>query len=428
MKEEFLYYLWRFQYFNKEALKTCQGEKLTILHPGTLNSDAGPDFINSHLIINDITWHGHVEIHVNASAWQLHHHQADPAYNNVVLHVVWDNDSIVKRNDGTTLPTLVLKNRVAIKLITQYKSLLNNTTTIPCAHQLADVSSIVKLSTLDSTLFQRLTHKNNLVYQLLKRNKNDWEETAYQLLAYNFGFKINSSTLLDLSLCLPLKLIRQNRDSLTQLEALFFGQAGLLNQQPTEPDEYWVALSKAYHYLTHKYRLSMDKVNKAQWKFFRLRPANFPTIRISQFVQLLHHHPSIFHLLLNSPCKVLYTKLAVKQSAYWQRHYHFAQPSKKSIAGLGKTSIENILINTTVPLLIAYGKFKDEQVYVDKAVSILQSLPAEHNKITRYWASLGMQVNSAFDSQALIELFNNFCSKKQCLSCNIGVAFMKGKK
>ena len=191
------------------------------------------------------------------------------------------------------------------------------------------------------------------------------------------------------------------------------------------PDNYLALLKKEYTYLTHKYKLKTDTMPAAQWQFFRLRPANFPTIRIAQFTAFLHQNSHVFDFFLHNDVAQFYKKLAVRQSIYWQKHYDFGKPTQGTIPGLGKTSIENILINTTVPLLVAYGKLKDEQMYIDKALEILQKLPAEHNKITRLWASLGLKVNHAFDAQALIELFNHFCSKKQCLTCNIGIALMK---
>ncbi len=426
MQEDFLYYIWKFQYFDKKDLTTCQGEPLNIFHPGVRNEHAGPDFLNSKIIIGEVTWHGHVEMHVNASDWYAHQHQTDKAYANVVLHVVWNNDQTIKQQDGTDMPMLAVSGRVPPELHQQYQKLVHTQAPIPCASQLPQVAELIKASMLDKALFQRLTHKNRLVYQLLKDNKGDWEETAYQLLAYNFGFKVNASPFLNLALNLPLKAVTKHADNLLQVEALLLGQAGLLSIETKQHDAYLEELKKEYSYLVHKYQLKSDAIHESHWKFFRLRPANFPTMRIAQFAQLLHRHPHIFDLLTNTPTKTLYEKLAVMQSAYWQTHYRFSQQSNTNLPGLGKASIENILINTVVPLLVAYGKAKDEQDYVDRAVAILQHLPAERNKITRYWEDTGIKVKSAFDSQALIELFNNFCTKKRCLSCNIGVTLVQG--
>ena len=425
MQEDFLYYIWKLQYFDKKELTTCQGEPLTIFQPGTRNEHAGPDFLNAKITINNVTWHGHIEMHINAAEWYAHQHQKDKAYDNVILHVVWNHDKDIQQHDSTIMPTLALKDRVSPQLHQRYQRLVHNQATIPCAQQLPQVTALVKDAMLDKALFHRLTYKHNLVYRLLEDNKGNWEETAYQLLAYNFGFKVNSSPFLTLALHLPLKAVTKHADNLLALEALLLGQAGLLPAKGQAQDDYLEALRKEHNYLAHKYQLPTDKLHESQWKFFRLRPANFPTIRIAQFAQLLHQNPSIFTLLVNTPSKTLYKKLAVIQSAYWQKHYRFFKQSKAKMAGLGKASIESILINTVVPLLVAYGKAKDEQDYVDRAVAILQHLPAEHNTITRHWEAVGVKVKSAFDSQALIELFNHFCSSKRCLSCNIGVAIIQ---
>lgn len=427
MQEDFLYYLWKLQYFDKKGLTTCYGEPLTILQPGTRNEHAGPDFLNGKILINDVTWHGHVEMHLNASDWYAHRHQKDKAYENVILHVVWNHDKDIKQPDGTIMPTLALKDRVKPRLHRQYRELLQNQDTILCAKQLHQVSDLVKASMLDKALFQRLTNKHNLVYRLLEENKGNWEETAYQLLANNFGFKVNSASLLALAKDLPLQVITRQADQLLAIEALLLGQAGLLRQEEgqEEADGYLAALRKEHQYLAHKYQLPADKMPARRWKFFRLRPANFPTIRMAQLAQLLHQYPSIFDFLVNTPTEILRMKLAVLQSAYWQDHYQFGKASKALIPGLGKDSIENILINTVVPLLVAYGKAKDEQDYVDRAVAILQHLPTENNVITRHWQQVGIRVKSAFDSQALIELFNNFCSQKQCIACNIGTTILQ---
>ncbi|MEL6539655.1 MAG: DUF2851 family protein [Bacteroidota bacterium] len=426
MQEDFLYYLWKRQYFDKHDLVTSQGMPLNILQLGMRNEHAGPDFLDGKVVIAGVTWHGHIEMHLRASDWYAHQHQADIAYENVILHVVWEHDRDIQQPDGTVLPTLVLKDRVDSALHRQYQRLVQNPIPIPCASQLLHVNSLVRASMLDKTLFQRLTHKHNLVYRLLLRNNNDWEATAYQLLAYSFGFKVNSNPFLELAQRLPLKILAKHADNLAQLEALLLGHAGLLTPAKPVQDDYLLALQKEYAYLRHKHQLSDTPLTTTQWKFFRLRPANFPTIRIAQFAQLIHQYPNLFALLVNTPTKSLFEQLPIVQSRYWQQHYRWGKEAKAPISGLGKSSVNSILINTVVPLLVAYGKAKDEQDYTDRAVAILQHLPAEHNKITRYWDDVGIKVENAFDSQALIELFNNFCTPRKCLSCNIGTAILKG--
>jgi len=428
MKEDFLYYVWKLQYFDKKVLTTAQGETLRISLPGTRNDHAGPDFLNGRVIINNVTWHGHIEMHIKSSDWYAHQHQTDTAYDNVILHVVWHHNRDIQQRDGTIMPTLVLKDRVAPQLYLQYQKLVHNKAVILCGKYLPQVPDFLKASMLDKALFQRLTRKNNLVYQILADNKGGWEATAYQLMAYAFGFKVNSNAFLDLALHLPLKILMQHADNLLQLEALLLGQAGLLPEHDQEEGGYLTTLQQEHRHLAHKYQLKIGSIHTSQWKFFRLRPANFPTIRIAQFAQLLHQHPNIFDLLVNTPIKLLYTELAITQSTYWRKHYRFAKKSNKEVPGLGKSSIEHILINTAVPLLVAYGKAKGKQDCIDRAIAILQYLPAEHNVITRHWEDVGMKAKNAFDSQALIELFNSFCTHKQCLACHIGTSIMqKGK-
>ncbi len=428
MQEDFLDYVWKSQCFDKKDLATCKGEALTIFSGGTHNGHAGPDFLNGHIAINKVIWHGHIELHVNASDWYVHNHQDDRAYDNVMLHVVWHYDKDILHQDGTIMPTLSLRDRVAPQLQQRYQRLVQNKATIPCAKHLPQVPDFVRTSMLDKALFQRLTHKHSLVNRLLADNKGSWEETAYQLLAHNFGFKVNSDPFLDLARSLPLKVIIKHADNLQQVEALLFGQAGLLGIAPEEKDDYLEGLKKEYKYLAHKYQLKTDSIHESQWKFFRLRPANFPTIRLAQFCQLLHQSSNVFSLLTDTPIKALYENLAVTQSAYWQEHYQFGTESKTKIGGLGRESVGHILINAVVPLLVAYGKAKDEQGCVERAVAILEDLPAEDNVILRHWEEVGIKVKSAFDSQALIELFNNFCSPKKCLSCNIGASILREER
>jgi hypothetical protein len=426
IQEEWLYYIWKLQYFDKQALTTCQGEKLTIVSPGTRNEHAGPDFLNAHIVLGNISWHGHIELHTKASSWQAHKHHVDSAYENVILHVVWHNDQPIHHADNTLLPTLSLQGRVDPQLLQQCEQLIGQQTNIPCAKQLHTIPKIVKISMLDKVLFQRLSNKNTLVYQLLANNQGDWEETAYQLLAYNFGFKVNSLPMLDLSRALPLKIIKKHREDLLQLESLLLGQAGLLETTNDEgTNEYKQELIQNYTYLIHKYQLNSAKVSQIDWKFFRLRPANFPTLRIAQLAQVLHQQVHLFNWLIHTPLEALKDQLAVTQSIYWQQHYTWNKLSKHKIPGLGIHSIENILINTVVPLLVAYGKTHDQTTYIDQAITLLQSLPPEDNAIIREWKKLGMEVKNTFDSQALIELFNHFCKKKKCLSCNIGTTLLQ---
>jgi hypothetical protein len=422
MNESFLHYLWQFQYFEKTNLLSSDGEGLTVLKTGLPNSNAGPDFFNAKIKIGELEWVGNVEIHIKSSDWFAHHHEKDAAYDNVILHVVWDNDKPVLRN-GTTIPTLELKNRVDPALLHEYKKLVNSSFSIACQKTFRQADDLIKLSMLDKALMQRLEAKANQVSELLKFNKNDWEETTYQLLAKHFGFKVNGDPFFQLSKSLSYKTI-QKQNGITQVEALLFGQAGMLETKTK--DEYITLLFREYHLLEQKYALTELKMSHSQWRFLRLRPANFPTIRLAQFAALLFNVKNIFSQLISIESYSSVQRIFMQQqSPYWKTHYRFGKKAKGDVPELGEASIQNIVINTVAPLLVAYGKHKDEQMYVDRAVELLQQLPAEQNKITKEWNALGLKVKNAFDSQAVIELYNNFCQKRQCLNCSVGISTLK---
>jgi hypothetical protein len=342
-----------------------------------------------------------------------------------VLHVVWNNDKAVTRTDGSILPTLELKNRVEHDLLLRYKKLVGNPEEIPCTPSFRNVTRLTVFSTLDRALMERLERKAKNVFDLLKRNQNDWEETCYQLLARNFGFKVNADPFLQLAQSLPYKLILKHLDKPACVEALVFGQSGFLEESDTN-DEYIRVLRREHALLSHKYSLQTQQLNRAQWKFLRLRPANFPTIRLAQFASLLQKQKNIVSKLLEAATyQDLKAIFSVRQSDYWQNHYQVGKTSRDEIAMLGDMSIDNIVVNTVVPLLAAYGKLKDDGVYLERAITILQQVPAEWNIITRRWATIGVKPASSFDSQALIELYTNFCSKHRCLDCNIGASLLK---
>jgi hypothetical protein len=424
MQESFLHFVWQFQYFNKKDLFTCDGENLNIIHPGILNPDAGPDFLNTKILIGDVQWFGQAEVHIFSSDWNKHEHGDDAAYDNVILHIVWEDDKPVIRVDGSYIPTLSLKGRISEELILKWQNLIKSEGHIPCSGQIMEVKEIIRLSMMDKSLFERLQMKATRILNILQENGNDWETTTYQLLASNFGFKINSNAFLELSSSLPYKFLLKHQDNIFQMEALLFGQAGLLEENIE--DEYFYSMKKEFAFLKHKYNLLPANIPIYEWKFLRLRPANFPTIRIAQFAMLLHKLHNLFAYIkeVESP-KELYKSFGIKQSSYWQKHYHFGKISQGKVSGLGKLSIENIIINTLAPLLAAYGISKQDQFYIDNSVELLQSVAPEDNKILRFWNDIGIYANSGFDSQSLIQLYNEYCSKRKCLSCNIGTTLLK---
>lgn len=427
MNESFIHYLWQFQYFDKSELTTTEGEVLNILKPGILNSDAGPDFSQAKIKVGEIVWIGNVEIHIQSSGWYEHKHDQDAAYENVVLHVVWEENKPVYRTDGTRIPTLQLKGRVEDHLLKSYQKLINNPSAIPCEKSFASVDDLIKHAIVDKALMSRLETKATQIKKLLDKNKGDWDETTYQLVGSNFGFKVNKDPFIQLTNALPYKLIQKHRSSPVEVEALLFGQAGFLVAKTK--DEYLTQLFNTYQFLAKKYDLMDKEMHVAQWKFLRLRPANFPTIRLAQLASLLCSQANIFSGMVEaSSYKQLIQFFEIHQSAYWKTHYRFGKKSKGEVPGLGESSTENIIINTVVPLFVAYGQSRDDYSFVEKAIAILQSIPSEKNRIIKVWQELGYVSKTAFDSQGLIELYNSFCQRRACLNCTIGSALLKPNK
>jgi hypothetical protein len=424
MNESFLHYIWQFQYFDKKELRCSTGEDLAIFNPGQKNTHAGPDFYNAKLKLDSIEWAGSVEIHIQSSGWREHRHQDDPAYENVVLHVVWEENERIIRKDGTLLPTLELKTRVAPAFLLQYKRIVHSRNKIPCANAIASVPDVIRISMLDKALMSRLESKADNILKAFEKSNADWEETCYQMLCRNFGFKVNTEPFLQLAQSLPYKILMKHSDRLEQMEALIFGQAGFLNETINDP--YYLLLKREYTLLKKKYDLARRQMNKAQWRFLRLRPANFPSVRLAQLASVLHHQKNMFSKIITAlSWKEMMPVFSVKPSAYWLYHYQFFKKQKKEIPSLGRMSTENILINSIVPILVAYGKSKGDQRFTDRAIRLLQETGAEKNNILRSWDALGLGSSTAFDSQALIELHNSFCMRRRCLDCNIGFSLLQ---
>lgn len=425
MSESFIHYLWQFQYFNAENLLTTAGETITIIKTGMPNTHAGPDFQQAQIKIGEVVWVGHVEIHIQSSGWEEHHHEKDQAYDNVILHVVWNDNKPVLRSDGSVMPTLELKNRVEDNLLLKYKQLVNSPWIIPCTEHIHAVPAVTTLSMLDKAVAERLQRRATEVLALLERNHHDWEETCFQVLARNFGFHVNSEPFLQLAKSVSYKILMKHADKLEQVESILFGQAGFLDQV-SEREPYIDVLMREYKLLSKKFNLRANRLQQAQWKFLRMRPANFPTLRIAQFASLLCAHKNIFSSIAGAETITeLRDIFSCRPSAYWQKHYHFGVESKEPLTALGETSIQNLIINTVVPLWVALGKLRDQEQFAERAISVLQHILPESNKITRACVPMGIPNRSAFDSQALLELHTNFCSRRRCLDCNIGAFVLK---
>ncbi len=416
MKEDFLHYLWKFRLFEKNLL-TTSGEPVEILKPGEHNRDSGPDFFNAKIKVGETVWAGNVEMHVNASDWNNHGHQDDKAYQNIILHVVHEPDCRTFDQSGIEIPVVELKNKFNPGLWNSYEQLLKSSDWIPCEKMISSVDDFTINNWLERILIERMESKTGSISDLLKQNKNNWEETFYQCLACNFGFKLNSLPFELLAKSLPLKYLGKHKNNLLQIEAMLFGQAGLLEGK--FKDGYANELKREYDFLKSKFRLS--PIEKHLWKFARTRPVNFPTIRIAQFAMLVYRSSHLLSVILETKkVKDLFKLFDVDTSDYWSSHYRFDKSGKKIKKNLGKSSVENILINTIVPFLFLFGKENGMESVKSKAFEILESLPAEKNQITKKWNSIGMKINSAFHSQAFIQLKNNYCNEKKCLICGIG--------
>lgn len=423
MTEDFLHYIWKFQRFNPHALQCVSGEPVEVIKSGVHNLDSGPDFFNSRLKIGDTEWVGNVEIHLRSSDWYKHGHQSDKVYDKVILHLVWEDDQPVKRANGDLIPTLELKGRVSKVVLDKYQTLSESKLWVPCANEFSSVDEIYLKQQMDRMMVERLEQKSKRIDRLLSLHINDWEEVFYQLLCRYFGFKVNATPFELLSTTLPFSILRKHQNNLMQLEALLFGQAGFLNEE--FKGDYPLQLQKEYQFMAKKYQLKAMDVSL--WKFMRMRPSNFPTIRLAQLAALIHKHQKFFSPLIESKEVIqLYNLFNVKASDYWKAHYRFDVPAARNHEKkLGKQSIQLLLINVVAPILFNYGLKKGSEDHKEKALELLENLPAEKNAITKKWKTLGAPLDSAFHSQALIQLKNNHCEFKKCLTCMLGNAIIK---
>lgn len=421
--EEFLHFIWQFRLYNHQQLRTTVGEKLEVTRPGTLNKNAGPDFSNSKLVIDGTTWVGNVEIHVKSSDWLVHQHQFNNAYENVILHVVYEDDLPIYRKDGTLLPVLIIKNLFPIALLHHYEQLITAANRFPCEKQIHEVDEFLVHNLLSRVLVERLVQKSTEVEEKLAAYLGDWDSVFYHFMAKNFGFKVNAIPMEILAQSIPQQLFAKHKDNPLQIEALIFGQAGFLNQKFTE--DYPNLLKREYQFLKRKYNLK--PIDMSLWKFMRMRPQNFPTLRLAQFAALIVKANHLFSkvLILKKPrdLEQLFENLPVQP--FWLTHYHFNKKAAQVNVQLGKSSIQNVLINTVSLFLFSYGKTMDQYHYVQRSLELLENLTAENNAVVEQYVNAGVIVKDAFTSQALLQLKKNYCSEKKCLNCSIGIKILK---
>jgi hypothetical protein len=419
MTERLLQYIWQFQYFNLTSLVTEEDEDLQIIHPGSFNTNQGPDFTDAKIKINKTVWAGSIEIHINTSDWKNHKHSGDKNYKNVILHVVWQHDTDLQ------LPcsTFVLQHKVPKLLLGRYDELMNADNFIPCKNHLQQINTLTWQSWKERLLIERLENRTQLIFDHLKKTNNHWEETFWWLLAKNFGIKLNSIAFEKIAQSVSIGILAKHKDQIHQLEALLFGQAGLLDAVFTE--DYPILLQKEYQFLKKKYKL--QKI-EGSLIFLRMRPSNFPTIRLAQLAMLVHNSLHLFSKIKEAgDLKSIKQLLNLTANDYWHYHYTFDEPAAFKKKKLGEQMIDNILINTVVPILFAYGHYHNENSYKDKSLQWLEDIKAEQNSITKGFASLQVKNKTAFDSQALIQLKNEYCNKKRCLDCSVGNKLLRSQ-
>jgi len=421
MQEDFLHYVWKHKKFATPRLLTTDGELLTLVKVGQHNLDSGPDFFNAQLGIGGQLWAGNVEIHIKSSDWYVHNHERDAAYDNVILHVVYEHDTEIFRKDNTVIPTLELKKYISKDLLHNYQSLFSNQKKwINCENDFASTDDFVLQNWMENLYFERLERKSKAIETMLLLSKNDWEAVLFRLLAKNFGLKVNGEAFLSMASSFDFSIIRKSQSKVEQLEALFFGQAGMLDE-PIE-NAYHQQLTNDYKFLRQKYSLSNANVIPAQ--FFRLRPPNFPTVRLSQLAMLYHKEQNLFSKITNAQSiEELYDLIKVSASDYWTEHYIFGKKSKSLKKTLTNSFIDLLIINTLLPLKFSYAKSLGKTID-DHILSIIQHIEAENNGIVNSFNSLKKVASTALESQSLIQLKTDYCSKNRCLHCAIGNALI----
>jgi hypothetical protein len=422
MREDFLHYVWQHQYFDKADLRTASGEEIQVLRPGHRNADAGPDFLNARLRLGEVEWNGAVEIHLRASDWARHSHQTDPKYDQVILHVVGRHDAEVARTNGSLIPALALQPRLQSELLARYEALVEAPAAapLPCAPLLGRVPEITKTMMAERALLERVERKADAIVALHQHLGQDWEATTYHALMTAFGFQKNSEPLARLAKAVPLAVLRRHRHNQRQVEALLFGQAGFLAENDeTVADNYIQDLRQEHEFLQHKYQLGAAALLAHEWNYLRLRPANFPPVRLGQLVGLLHARPALFDALLTAQSvAALREFFRAPVPAYWRTHFRPGRPGK--VPALGQSSTDLLITNVVVPLRVAYAHHVGQPALVESSVSLLSELPAEHNQYTDLYAALGFAHRSAADSQGLLALRSGYCTPRRCLHCAIG--------
>lgn len=422
-KEDFLSFIWQFRQYKAQQLSTTAGEDLKVIQVGQPNKHAGPDFFNASIVIHGTTWVGTVEIHVRSSEWIGHGHERDQNYNNVILHVVFEDDVPVFRPDGSSMPTLALKPIFHQHILSNYSGLVNTKKPFPCFAQIRTVDALTCSGAFSRAIIERLEHKSLEVEHKLEQYKGDWEATFHYFLSRSFGFKVNALPMELLADSFDMHLYAKYRDSPLQTEALIFGQAGFLNERFLEP--YPQQLQREYEFLQKKFKLT--PLQLSIWKFLRMRPTGFPTVRLAQFAALMNRSANllskVLHITELKDLKSIFVRLPIH--SYWSSHYHFGKQAPAFMPQLGAASIESIIINALCLMLFSYGRLMDQEQYMERSLFFLEHLPPENNHIIRNYRTAGLKVDNAFASQAVLQLNKSYCNNMRCLNCSIGMTVLK---
>lgn len=417
MNESFLHFVWQYRHFNVLKAVTTDGQKLLIDYPGMHNHDAGPDFLQAEITINGIKWFGSVEIHIRSSDWLKHHHQNDEKYNSVILHVVYENDVDISLPNGEKIPSLELKSLIDDRMFEKYEKLLSNPDVLACRNSLENIDSVYLNNQLASSLLERILKSQDKILKMLAECKYDWNEVIYRMLMESFGCRTNSVGFELLARNLPYKIVYQHRNSALQLDALFFGVGGFLNSE--EQSDYYSQLCYEYDYLRYKYQLS--EIPAYKWNLLRLRPQNFPAIRIAQFSNLMYvSKKPLKDLVLEQSFEELSDWIRVSAGDYWQHHYQFGKTTKSHRVALGPQAIDSVMINAIIPIRFSYAKYFGNDRKQEEALRLYEHIDYENNLRTRIFSETKFPSRHAGDSQAQIELLKEYCTAKRCLKCTIG--------
>jgi hypothetical protein len=421
MQEDFLQYLWKYGLFPADQLFTPDHKRIEVLSPGQLNTDAGPDFLMARIRMDEAIWAGHVEVHVKASDWYRHNHHEDSAYDPVILHVVYEADCAVKRASGDEIPSVVLP--VKPSYLQNYHQILSTISPIPCESAWQGLQPAEVENWIVNMGIERLQVKSEEIFRRLEKNRGGWEETWLQLVIRTFGFGINQEAFDRLGQSIPLAAIRSAGSNLFRLEAILFGQADLIPVR--KPDPYSRVLQLEYAFVRQKFNLVA--VNNPGWKFLRMRPSNFPTVRLAQLAAFLAVHTDFQEAVFRGRDQSMNLNFDFPVSSYWKMHYDFGKKWSGNYPGFGIETENLFVINAALPVRACYAYRNGDQSAWETWMEALSGLAAEKNRITRLWAGNGFQVPNAFYSQAFLHLFKNYCNNRRCLTCHIGQLLIRGK-